>query len=914
MEKTVYLETLIEGLIHPIIVLQKDLKIYRINDEAKKIFGIKQAENITFGQLIKCKNAHVGNDCQLEPFCKKCDFVNIIDSLNENNNLIKDQTAIIYKTEKEENTSCQITFSAKLLAQFNDLILVTIHSINQEIIKTKNKSEINLAALENAPFEFFYLNNQGEIIYSNTLARKNLNTNLYLNKATNIVNINQNASDTWWQKHLEELQKSKTISFETSHTNREGISYPVIVNMSLINHDGEDRICYYCFDISDQHLAQETLLKESMINQSLAEISRELSIHNSLNSIILLVRQYALAITESLFCFIVYEDPITNKSVVSVYSDASETYKNEAFIIESSLKQHYNKLLLDKKLIRSEYSDIYNNNDNTIPDEFSFMKLLPFNRAAWTGIFFHEEYKGLLFVAGKNEEYDLKDIDNLINLGNLFGIAVNRSQERVKLLNNMEQLELALDVADMGVWNIYPLENKITIDKSRSGKIFKSLGSLSEYSLLDYKHLIHPNDLPKALEAFFEHMDSNSSFFQCILRILNKKKEYIWFEINGRVVSRNNLGEVTRIVGVIIDIHNTMKLNEELVKSKEEAVLANKAKSAFIARISHELRTPLNAIVGFSDYLISQITNPVYQDYLLNIKSSGTKLVNMVNEVLDFAKLESGMLSINAKPVNLRAIIVEIQRMFSILAHQKELDFIIEISNKLPEFLVLDESQIRQILNNLIGNAIKFTEKGYIKVIIDIQNITTSEVDLIVEVIDTGIGIRPDFQSKIFDDFTQQEDQDNRRYGGTGLGLGIVKKLVTLIGGEITLNSAPGEGSTFKVILPKREFETLNVKNDSNNHNNFETIVHTAKRSKHIGVDCKSACKDFVKEWNLFASRPSFKSIPPISEKIKAIAIKYNDETLGALHKRMERCLETFDVEELNEIIKEFEKYTLINQ
>lgn len=914
MEKIALLNAIIEGIKHPVLVLNRNNEIVIINSEAQKIFKVNDKNAIAFGNLISCENTFYSGVCKKGTSCENCEILAILEGLKNENNLNYNLSAT-YKNFSDNKITYRISFSAKIITIDEELLyLITVHGNNRNIELPVNKFDIHLTALQNAPFEFFYLKPTGEIIYSNDLAINNTPGNPKTNGQSHIADINPMATDLWWEKHFEELQNTKTISFETNHINQNGISYPVLVNMSLINHDGENRIYYYSFDISAQHLAQETLLKESMINQSLAEISHELSLHNSLTSIILLVRQYALAISESLFCFIVYEDPTTNKSVVSVYSDASETYKNEAFIIESSLKQHYNNLLLDKKLIRSEYSDICNNNDSTIPDEFSFMKLLPFNRAAWTGIFFHEEYKGLLFVAGKNEDYDLKDIDNLINLGNLFGIAVNRNQERVKLLNNMEQLELALDVADMGVWNIYPLENKITIDKGRSGKIFKSLGSASEYNMLDYKRLIHPNDLPKGLEAFNEHLDSNSSFFQCILRILNKKKEYIWFEINGRVVSRNNLGEVTRIVGVIIDIHNTMKLNEELVKSKEEAILANKAKSAFIARISHELRTPLNAIVGFSDYLISQITNPIYQDYLLNIKSSGTKLVNMVNEVLDFAKLESGMLSINAKPVNLRAIIVEIQRMFSILAHQKGLDFIIEISSKLPEFLVLDESQIRQILNNLIGNAIKFTEKGYIKVIIDIQNITTSEVDLIIEVIDTGIGIKPDFQSKIFDDFTQQDDQDNRRYGGTGLGLGIVKKLVTLMEGEITLKSAPGEGSTFKVIFPKREYETPKAKNGSNSSNNFETIVHTANRSKHIGVDCKSACKEFIKEWNLFASRPSFKSMPPISEKIKALAVKFNDETLEILHKRMERCLETFDVEELNEIIKEFEKYTLINQ
>lgn len=795
-------------------------------------------------------------------------------------------------------------------------VLIILRDLS-ETFTAKNKAEISYFALEHSPFEFFLIEPSGKIQYANKLARKILGLGTDLIENINISDINPSSSDDWWIKHYQKLEETGIAQFETSHWNALGFTYPVVVNMSLIKQNDQKLICYFSYDNTEQHKIQETLLKESRINESLAEISNELSLHNSLGSVALLVRQYALEITNSIFCFIVYKDPFSNQLVTSIYSDSSENYKPQVLQIESIIKQDNNELNNEKEELRDRFSHILNDSSESQIGGVSFFDLIPFTNAAWTGVFFHEKYKGLLFVAGKSTDYSSVDIVHLKNLANLFAVAINRIQEQVKLINNMEQLELALDVSNMGVWNIYPEKNKLVIDK-RSDKLLFSSGLSDETDIREFKHLFHPEDLKKVNQAFNEHLISNSSFFRSAIRIKNKRKEYIWYDINGRIVSRSPSGQITRVTGVVMDINKMMKLNEELVLSREEALLASQAKGAFLARISHEIRTPLNAIIGFSDYLLNQINDPVQMDYLYNIKNSGEKLVALLTDVLDYAKIESGMMQLNIKPIIFRDLINEIYKMFAYSAEQKLLDLRIEISETLPKVVLLDEIQLRQILINLIGNAIKFTEKGYIELIIKEQNKKNTEFDMIISVIDTGIGIKPESQIKIFEDFTQQEDQDNRKYGGTGLGLGIVKKLVDLMGGTIKLSSFPLQGSHFLIELPKIPISDNQYleKPEANsfNKNNAQFVKKEANNTT-INDECKKTCVANLKdEWEQFSKRPSFKDLPDIVNKIKAIATQYKDKTLVIFSQRMEKSSASFDVEELKKIISDFEYYTGIKK
>lgn len=242
----------------------------------------------------------------------------------------------------------------------------------------------------------------------------------------------------------------------------------------------------------------------------------------------------------------------------------------------------------------------------------------------------------------------------------------------------------------------------------------------------------------------------------------------------------------------------------QLEKASQVAVAASKAKSEFLANMSHEIRTPMNAILGFAELLKEQFEEmPKYKDYITGIITSGKNLLDIINDILDLSKIESGKLEIQCEPVNPSVLINEIKQIFSIRTQEKGLNFEVLIHQTLPSSLLLDETRVRQVLFNLIGNAVKFTDTGSVIVAVYLKDSTRegSMVDLIFEIKDTGIGIAGSQKQVIFEAFRQHEGQSNRKYGGTGLGLTITKRLVNMMGGELTLESELGMGSSFKVLL-----------------------------------------------------------------------------------------------------------------
>jgi two-component system sensor histidine kinase/response regulator len=281
-------------------------------------------------------------------------------------------------------------------------------------------------------------------------------------------------------------------------------------------------------------------------------------------------------------------------------------------------------------------------------------------------------------------------------------------------------------------------------------------------------------------------------------RYFRKDGEVVWGNITVSVIQRLADGTPAHVMGILQDITERKQIESEVQRAREAAEAANRAKDEFLANVSHEIRTPMNAILGMTELAIDAAPSEHQRQLLSTVRSAAKNLLTIINDLLDFSKIASGKLTLDRADFSLRAAIGDTLRALAVRAHRKGLELLCRVHPDVPDALDGDAGRLRQVLMNLVGNAIKFTSRGEVEVNVEAEPSSGPSVPLIFTVRDTGIGIARDKQAAIFRAFEQEDSSTTRKYGGTGLGLTISAQLASLMGGGITVQSAPGCGSTFR--------------------------------------------------------------------------------------------------------------------
>jgi PAS domain S-box-containing protein len=471
----------------------------------------------------------------------------------------------------------------------------------------------------------------------------------------------------------------------------------------------------------------------------------------------------------------------------------------------------------------------------------------------WKGNLLNKKKNGELFWEAVSISPVFNDNDEITHYVAIKEDVTYKKEAEIKLEKSNSLYRTTLDAINEGVI-AFDLGGRINSYNNRFLKLF----DLNDDSIAFYKTNF---DLFEFLSS--KVMDSDGFFYRMkqIIESNNEEEAEVLYLKNENVyeLSRKPQRLSGSIIGYVWSFRDVTKRNkaedkllwytkdlefaklsleeqkfkleetvDELKAAKNEAEMATKTKSEFLANMSHEIRTPMNAILGFTQLLEEGNLSQKQRTYLNAITSSGKNLLRLINDILDLSKIEAGKLELSPEVVNIKKVITEIKDIFIVKAEEKEIDLIIDITDNIHENLYLDEVRLRQILFNLVGNSIKFTEDGFIRIGIRTQAIDENDsvVDLTIEVEDTGIGISEDQQDEIFESFRQQSGQSTRKFGGTGLGLAITKRLVEMMHGEIKLKSMKDEGTVFSIVIKDVEVD--------NSQSSYEIIDESKVNVKNV--------------------------------------------------------------------------------